>query len=296
MPRFFKGLTIAVLMIAGAALAIVAPTGVLYFAGCGEPAGAKYAKRAFSYHDDTPQQKEAVTTQQEATVATTQGIELAMIQNADAAKAIGEAKRQLLIEPPQVTPAKNAIDAGAKTLVEQRSTLQKALDLANGVIASQQKTIAALGDQVGINEQLRSEGVANGTQIASLTTINEKFEKQDQDVFGKARRAWHNFQRDILIFLVVGVPLLIVLGVLGVRYGADKITRPAADGIGMVGGWIVGGIRWFGYYAGTFILAIVPFVGHIFDEVANDARSAIQKLEGKKTATPVSQSGVEVSK
>jgi hypothetical protein len=274
-------LTIVVLVIA-AGLLMVGPTALLYLSGCGGVAGSKDAPAAFAYTDNTAAQGKALTTNAAAASQAALDAQAALKGNKTASDSIHDAQTKLAATQPDVPGAKSNLVDADKALKAQITDLNKLLTFANNTISTDNTVILNLSGQADLNAQLQAEGKANGAKMEGLETANAKYALQDQDIFGKMRRWWE----ELKWFLLISIPILIILGVLGVRYGADKITAPVLSSIGGFLGWALTLIQAAGYYIGTFILSIFPFVGHLFDEVANDARTAIDKLEGKSTTTP----------
>lgn len=180
--------------------------------------------------------------------------------------------------PAPIVTAEANVKAADGKLADQVNTLTQAKATADGVIKSQQETIKTLGDQVKENAALKADGIAKGEQLAKDAEALKKWEDQDKDIFGTARRWWHAFKW-ICLF---AIPVLLLLGYLGTRYGADKLIQPVADGVGAAEGAVVNAGKWVMGKAAAGILSVFGPIGHMIDEHA----AGVKALAKQAAAAP----------
>jgi hypothetical protein len=264
---FFLGLGFCLALCTCVAIATT-----LQAAGCASHAADKLAPVASGYRDNTPAAGKQLEKQRAETQRLVLQGEQAIQQNTNARGFLAGAlsnftdffgalppaspRPQPIVEAElNVKSADQQLDAQLKILAQQRQT-------ADGVIAAQAETIKLLAAQVGENKRLRDEAVANAQKMVDQQKAIAKWEAMDRDIFGRARHLWRAFKW----FCILALPILLIIAYLGVRYGADQITRPVAGGIGAAIGWVVSIAKWAAYYIGTGILALIPGIGHWVDE------------------------------
>lgn len=193
--------------------------------------------------------------------------------------------------PAPIVSAEKNVKAADGKLADQVNTLTAAKATADGVIKSQQETIKTLGDQVKENAELKADGLAKAQTIAEDQAALKKWEDQDKDFFGTARRWWKAFK----LICIIAIPVLLLLGYLGTRYGADSLIKPVADGVGAAEGALVNAGRWTIGKASAGILSLFGPIGHMIDEHAANVKALAQKAAatsstaaaGRPAQTPV---------
>lgn len=135
-----------------------------------------------------------------------------------------------------------------------------------------------VADLNSASADLGSQIEANGKLVADNDALKKKYEALQDDWLGPA--FWRLVNRITLTTIIIVGTLIIAVGVLGVMYGADKVTKPIAGIFGTILGWA----QYLFYQAGTFILSAVPVVGHWLDEWAYAAKNKKAESTGSKAS------------
>lgn len=291
----------------GVALAIITCITVCTSLGalgaCSNSRWREVSKVGANYKDQTPAAEKLLQRQNTDTKKAEDHVAAATTANTDAHGFLSLAASDFVEfwsllpaadpRPATIVDAQNKVQLADGRLTSQLLDLQAAKSLQDGVVKSQQDTIKILAGQTADNAVLRADDLAKAGQIVQLQgnvdKLQAKLTKEEGDFFGRARHWWHAFKW----FCVFSIPVILLLGYLGVRYGADKISAPIAGGIGGIIGAGISGIRVGAYWLGTIVMHAFPVVGAWLHSEALKVKAWVAHT--KKTAAVPAAPVVEVA-